>query len=99
LIYILGFPEKVDDLMPFIRITSPSLVDTRLHDFGRDVFLWRGSVVVVDDRLRLGGRRNFAGLGLVGGAAVVGDAGVGTALACGSHCCGEVVVGGWRWWR
>jgi hypothetical protein len=75
-------------------MSRPSLVDTRLHDFGRDVFLWRRSVVVVDDRLRLRGGRNFAGLGLVGGAAVVGNTGVGAALACGAHCCGEVVVGG-----
>jgi hypothetical protein len=50
--------------------------------------------VVVDDRLRLRGGRNFAGLGLVSGAAVVGNTGVGAVLACGAHCCGEVVVGG-----
>jgi len=54
--------------------------------------------VVVDDRLRLRGC-DFVGLGLVGGAAVVGDTGVGAALACGAHCCGEVVVGEWRRWR
>lgn len=43
----------------------------------------------MDDGLGLGGCR-FVGLRLV----VVGHAGVGAALACGAHCCGEVVVGG-----
>ena len=73
-------------------------MDTLFHDLSRHLFLWHRLAAVVDDRLGLGGYA-FAGLGLIGGAAVIGDARVSAVLACGTHCCGEVVVGGWKWWR
>lgn len=79
-------------------LIRPLLVDTLLHDLSRDLFLWHRFAAVVDDGLGLRGY-DFAGLGLVGGATVVGDAGVGAVLTCGAHGCGEVVVGGWKWWR
>lgn len=107
-VYLLAlFQGEVDDLARFFIVSRkmafqhPSTVDVRFHHFGRDVFLWHGLIVMVDDGLGPG-RWCLVGPGLICGA-VAGDARVGAVLSCGSHCCGEVVVvgggGWWNWWR
>jgi hypothetical protein len=92
------FPDEVGDSKTFFQLgsarwmVSPSRVDTLFHDLSRGLFLGHRLAPMVDDGFGLRG----CGFGLdwICSAAVVGDAGVGAVLACGTHCCGEVVVGG-----